>query len=104
MTAYHCEAQGAVLRASGDFGMDAGTDFDAACEALLRADAPVLHMDLTDVESLSSTYVGIIAETLLSATKSGRRLRIRCRGPIAAVLRQAGLHAVAELVVEGESA
>jgi len=103
MATHRCEVDGATLRASGDFGVDADTDFDAACGALLRADAPVLGMDLTGVDNLSSTYVGIIAETLLGAKKAGRTVRLRCRTPLAGVLRQAGLGDLAEIVSEEKS-
>lgn len=104
MPAHRCETQGATLRAVGDFGLDADTDFDAACQALLAAAAPVLHMDLTGVRGLSSTYVGIIAETALGARQAGRKLQVHCRGPIAELLRKAGLGNMAQIVVEEKDA
>jgi anti-anti-sigma regulatory factor len=97
-----CEVRGGRLTAFGDLSTDVDTSFDGACQQLLADPARELVVDLTRVSSLSSTYVGLIAELALGAGKSGRKLRIVAAARVFALLRDAGLGSVAGLEEAGK--
>ena len=98
MSETKCEVEGNVLTAGGDFSSDAATGFDRACQELLSAPGRShLIADLSGVERVSSTYVGLLAELGLGARKAGRPLVIRARPALAALFREAGLHQAATI-------
>ena len=82
-----CEVRNGRMVACGDLSTDADTNFDGACQQLLTDPAKDPVADLTKVNTLSSTYVGLLAELALGMSKSGKKLKIvaggvnRMRGP-----------------------
>ena len=97
-----CEVRGSRLTAFGDLSTDVDTSFDGACQQLLADPAREPVVDLTRVSSLSSTYVGLIAELALSAGKSGRKLKVVAGPRVFSLLRDAGLGSVAALEEAGK--
>ncbi len=97
MARSRCEFRDGRLIASGDLSTDVDTSFDGACQQLLaeRSKEPVA--DLSAVNYLSSTYVGLLAELALNLGQSGRKLTVVAGPKVLALLREAGLGAVAIL-------
>ena len=92
-----CEVRNGRMVAFGDLSTDVDTNFDGACQQLLADAAREPVADLTRVDTLSSTYVGLLAELALGMSKSGKKLKIVAGPRVSALLRDAGLGSVAAI-------
>lgn len=92
-----CEVRNGRLVVTGDLSTDGDTSFDGACQQLLAAPSLELVADLSKVNYMSSTYVGLLAELALNAKGKGKRLKLVALPRTAALLREAGLGQAADI-------
>lgn len=65
-----------VLRVKGDLCWENLKDFEQACGKLLASRAGRLTLDLTEVNFISSAYVGCLGNLALQAARRRRRLAL----------------------------
>jgi len=67
-----------------------GASFDAGCQALVQSNGSRAVMDLSRVEQMDSTTIGIVAATFFQCKSRGRELRLRVSPGVRRLLTIAG--------------
>ncbi len=100
------EVSGHTLTVHGELGPDNEEAFQEALQELLAAveaeGAQQLVIDLSDVEYMSSGYVGPIALLMVDARKKGRPVTVLARPKAAQLLHLGGLDRLAEVRTVGD--
>jgi anti-anti-sigma regulatory factor len=97
MSEHTCSARGNSLVIEGDFSVDTDTGFDEACQQVLGSADRQLVVDLTAVDRICSTYIGLLGEMCLAARRGGKEVLIRSAPKIHKLLSDAGLGHAARL-------
>jgi anti-anti-sigma factor len=92
------EREGAVLRVAGSIGYDLNEEFRDRCEELLSSEGSELTLDLSGVEYLSSTQIGVIADVLARAKRAEKSATLRAAPKVARILKLAGLDRLGQIV------
>lgn len=66
-----------VLRAWGDMYWECLEEFDNACKKLLKSRRTRVVLDLTAVNFISSSFLGCLTNTLMLASRLGKRMSIK---------------------------
>jgi len=95
---------GDKLRIWGNLNWPLDVKFDIETSALLAGAAEKgltdVTIDVRDVESMGSQYLGALAAVAADMKKRGGGLTVRARGSIAELIKQVGLHRVLTLDTE----
>ncbi len=92
------------LRIWGNLNWPLDVKFDIETSALLAEAAEKgltdVTIDVRDVDSMGSQYLGALAAVAAGMKKQGGGLTVRARGNIAELIKQVGLHRVLTLDTE----
>ena len=69
--------EGATLRVKINLGNDSIRKLSRACAMLLNVEAKELVIDMNEVNDLTSTNIGILADTHFRAQELGKSLKIK---------------------------
>jgi len=98
------QRNGDRLRIWGNLNWPLDVKFDIETSALLAEAAEKgltdVTIDVRDVESMGSQYLGALAAVAADMKKRGGGLTVRARGSIAELIKQVGLHRVLTLDTE----
>jgi len=98
------QRDGDKLRIWGNLNWPLDVKFDIETSALLAEAAGKglkdVTIDVRDVESMGSQYLGALAAVAADMKKRGGGLTVRARGSIAELIKQVGLHRVLTLDTE----
>ena len=86
-----------IMRVNKDLAQDFDLSFDQACVELLKSSQSTLVIDLSAVNFINSTYVGMIAAAFFQAQAVGKTLEIIARPGVLRVLTMAGLGSLIKL-------
>ncbi len=87
-----------ILHVRKDLRQDFDLSFDKACGDLLKSAEKDLKIDLTEVNYINSTYIGIIAATFFQAQAAGKKLAVQAQKSVLQVLRAAGFDGFIKLI------
>ncbi|MHC4200794.1 MAG: STAS domain-containing protein [Planctomycetota bacterium] len=97
MATFASEGNGLVV--SGKLAEDEMDELTRQVGELLGKEPPRLLLDVRQIETESSTLVGVVAELGAEARKRSKTLIVRAEGRLADLLVWAGLHRVVTLYV-----
>ncbi len=84
------EVNEGILKINKQLDDDYDVSFDRACSELVASKCNALIIDLTNVKSITSTYIGLLAATFFAARSHHKSLTIIARGQVRRVLIIAG--------------
>ena len=89
--------QGSALKVVGELTWDVTSAFDQACRTLLREVASSPAVDLTGLDMMGSTHIGILVAHATEARASGKELIIKASGSLRKVIVLSGLDKLAKI-------
>ncbi|MDR1519779.1 MAG: hypothetical protein LBU23_06495 [Planctomycetota bacterium] len=84
------ELKDGVLRAFKELDSDYDVAFDCACSELVTSPQEKLSIDLSRINHITSTYIGLMAAAFFQAQANGKTISVIARGSVLNTLRLAG--------------
>ena len=84
------ELRDGVLRVNKELDFDYDVAFDCACSELVSSREMKLTIDLSRINHITSTYIGLMAAAFFQAQAGGKTINVIARGPVLKTLRLAG--------------
>ncbi len=85
---YHLE--GGVLKVYKELDFDYDVSFDRACSELVSCPETQLVIDLSRINRITSTYIGLMAAAFFQAQSHAKSISVIAQGPVLNALRLAG--------------
>lgn len=95
------ELKDGVLTVYQELEFDYDVAFDRACNELVAMDGANLVIDLSRINQITSTYIGMMAAAYIQAESKGKKLSIIAQGQVLKVLRMAGFANLMKLTDSG---
>lgn len=84
------ELKDGVLKIYKELDFDYDVTFDRACSELVSSPQTKLVIDLSRIERITSTYIGLMAAAFFQAQSHGKTISIIAHGTVLNTLRLAG--------------
>lgn len=84
------EIKDGVLKIYKELDFDYDVMFDRACSELVSCPESKLVIDLSRIERITSTYIGLMAAAFFQAQAHGKSIAVTAHGPVLNALRMAG--------------
>ncbi|MDR1536165.1 MAG: hypothetical protein LBU64_13940 [Planctomycetota bacterium] len=84
------EVADGVLRVYKELDFDYDVEFDRACSELVTSPQAKLIIDLSRINHITSTYIGLMAAAFFQAQAGGKSISVIARGQVLKNLRLAG--------------
>lgn len=84
------ELKDGVLKVFKQLDFDYDVTFDRACSELVACPQQRLVIDLSRIERITSTYIGLMAAAFFQAQANGKTIAITAHGSVLHALRLAG--------------
>lgn len=84
------ELKDGVLKVFKELDFDYDVTFDRACSELVSSPQTKLVIDLSRIERITSTYIGLMAAAFFQAQAHEKSISITAQGPVLNALRLAG--------------
>ena len=84
------ELKDGVLKVFKELDFDYDVTFDRACSELVSSRETDLVIDLSRVNRITSTYIGLMAAAFFQAQSHGKKISVIAQGSVLHVLRLAG--------------
>ena len=84
------ELKDGVLKVFKQLDFDYDVSFDRACSELVSSPHTKLIIDLSRIERITSTYIGLMAAAFFQAQSHGKTISVIAQGSVLNALRLAG--------------
>jgi anti-anti-sigma factor len=84
------ELKDGVLKVFKELDFDYDVAFDCACSELVSSPQKNLVIDLSRINHITSTYIGLMAAAFFQAQSHGKSISVIARGAVLNTLRLAG--------------
>ena len=90
MAPHDYELKDGVLKVFKELDFDYDVTFDRACSELVSCPQTQLVIDLSRIERITSTYIGLMAAAFFQAQAHGKTISVIAHGAVLNALRLAG--------------
>ncbi len=90
-----------VLTVNKELDFDYDVSFDRMCIELVNTPFDNLVIDLSRIQRITSTYIGLMAAAFFQASQRGKTIAINARGSVLHALRVAGFDNFIKLTDSG---